>query len=423
VIIPFHVAMLLPTLTVGGGVLPRAENTVLVLELRAIGIDDTAATAVTALVAEHLARRADLRVVTAAEIDELATHQAQRSKLGCDSDSAACMAEMSAVANARLVLAGTVGAVGDRVIVSLSLIDVDKAASVGSASEILASLDDLPGAMPELLARVFDGPAGQGAGFVLPEQGISLAVLDLKPLGLDAETAANLTQILAVELKRVETARVISQDDVATLLNFEAERGRMDCDEQTLCLAEIGGALGVDKLVVGQAGKLGARYVLSLQLIDVAAIEVNNRVTESFEGLEEQLTYAVRLAGRRVMGIETSEPGTLAVTGGREGALVTLDNQRAGQLPLPPIADLPPGRHSLSLSLEDYDDWRSDFFIESGAVTPLWVVMHEQPPEWYERWWVWAGAAVVVAGGTTAIYLATRDDGASPVTANPPPLP
>ena len=62
----------------------------------------------------------------------------------------------------------------------------------------------------------------------------------------------------------------------------------------TVSVAEIGGALGVDCLIVGDVGKVAENFMVSLRMLDVNESLVLSRVTESFRGQEEQLLPAVR---------------------------------------------------------------------------------------------------------------------------------
>src|SRR5688572_28936372 len=78
-----------------------------------------------------------------------------------------------------------------------------------------------------------------------------VAVLDLKAVGLEADKAQALQTALGSVLS-AETARlghqVISMADIAAMLAFEKQRYLLGCDEAS-CLAEIGGALGVDLML------------------------------------------------------------------------------------------------------------------------------------------------------------------------------
>jgi TolB-like protein len=392
------------------GGLERARDAVVVLELRPIGVADTDARMITAQLAELLGQRAELRVITADELNELVQHQTTLRTMSCESEQ--CIAEMTKVANARLALSGSVGKVGDAMVVSLTLVDVERASSVGSASLSVKSLEEVLSVLPEVLAETFQWPgAGEAekARFTLPEGAkLSLAVFDLKPLGISPDAAQNLTQVLASEIKQVRGASVVSRDDIASMLEMEAQKDRLTCTSETNCLAEIGGALGVDKLVVGHAGKLGDSYVISLRLINVRQVRVDNRVTESFKGLEDQLLRAVRLAGRSLLGIDAKEPGTLALAGSQVEAAVFLDEKDAGQLPMPAVGGLVPGRHSLRVAKKGFLDWRSDVYVEANGTTAVWAELQEAPAKWYQKWWVWGGVGALVVGGGAAAYALTQ---------------
>jgi len=360
---------------------------------------------VTVQVAELAAQRVTGRVLTVAEVNDLAEHQKVLSMTDCESDR--CLAELSRVAHARRVMSGSVGKVGEAFVVSLSVVDAERGAPIGGGNRTVQTLPAVIAALPGLVDEVL-GAHGEVARprFSLPRgKSLSLAVFDLKPLGIAREAADNLTQVLATELKQIQGARVISREDITSMLEVEAQKDRLACEGETTCLAEVGGALGVDKLVVGHAGKLGDAYVVSLRLVDVNAVSVDNRVTETFHGLEAQLIRAVRAAGRSLLGVDAAQPGTLALSGSQPEAEVFVDEKKLGALPMPPLSDLPPGRVQVRLSKPGFLDWHSDVYVEPGATNAVWAQMLEAPPRWYQRWWVWTiVGAVAVAGGVSAVY-------------------
>ncbi len=375
----------------------QAHDTILVLPLRALGVESSEAEAVTIQVAEALAEHDQRRVIMVSEIDTLVQQQTELVMTGCGDD--ACIAEVSKAANSRFVLAGSLGRVGDDVLLSLTLFDSKISGAAGKSSRSVASLAAVQEAVPDVLAEVFgwSGAMADKPRYVLPQgRGISFAVFDIKPLGIEDDVAQNLTQVLAAQIKQIEGTKVISRDDIVSMLELQADQMRFDCIDDTSCLAEIGGALGVEKLVVGHAGKLGQDFVVSLRLIDVDTVSVDNRVTESFTGLKSQLLRAIGHAGRRLLGVEAPDVGVLALTGSQPAAVVALDNETIGALPMHPVERLLPGRHTVRITKDGFFDWRSDFYVEPGGVTPLWVDLEAIPPAWYERWWVWATAAGVI---------------------------
>ena len=73
---------------------------------------------------------------------------------------------------------------------------------------------------------------------------------------------------------------------------------------------------------------------------------------------------------------------------------------------MPPIESLPAGMHTVRLSKDGFLDWQSDFFVDPGETTPMWVSLTEAPTPWYKKWWVWTAVGGILAvGGATAVYL------------------
>jgi len=86
-----------------------------------------------------------------------------------------------------------------------------------------------------------------------------IAVLDLEARGVEQTIAAALTDIDAVELKKLGVFDVISRTDIQQMLDFEATKQLIGCGAGQ-CIAEIGGALGVAKVV---NGSIRLTYTLS----------------------------------------------------------------------------------------------------------------------------------------------------------------
>lgn len=387
-------------------------RSLLVMDLQATGVDERAAATLVAALAECLATVPGLGVSTMADVRDTLTLEQTRQLLGCREDTA-CMAEVTGAMQADLVLTGSVGAIGNSVVLSLTLVDAAAARPLGRASETASGLDELPGLLPGMVARLFGNE--QAARFRLQQgQELSFAVFDLAPTGVPEQVAQNLTQILSAEIKRIEGTRVVSRDDLTAMLQLEQDKTLLGCKQDTMCIVEIGGALGVDKLVVGQVGKLATRYVISLRMIDPRQARVDSRVTESYQGDEEQLIRAIRHAGRRLLGVGQHTHGTLAVSATEEEADVYLDAVKRGRLPMPPVAELPAGRHTVRVAKDGFFDWRSDVYVDPAETTAVWARLEERPARWYQKWWVWTLVGAVVAGGVTAAVLLAGDDGAPP---------
>jgi TolB-like protein len=116
-----------------------------------------------------------------------------------------------------------------------------------------------------------------------------IAVTDIKTVqGVAQGTATILSDIVVSEVARAGYS-VISQSDIDAMLGFEKKKAMLGCSEETSCLAEIGGALGVEYLVTGQVGKIGTRFRISLLVVDARRAVVVARAAEFTDADEDAL--------------------------------------------------------------------------------------------------------------------------------------
>jgi hypothetical protein len=245
--------------------------------------------------------------------------------------------------------------------------------------------------------------------FTLPnDKRTSFAVLNLVARDFEPHVAENLTRNLLQEIKGLETTAVISRGEMTRRLPQDEGQTAAGCKDNDMCLAELGRALKVDRLVVGHVSKLPESFIVSLRLIDPDEVRVDARTSESFQGDEEQLARAVRHAGRRLLGVAEESAGTLAVFANQEDAVVYVDNKNRGRLPMPPLLHVPAGRHLVRVAKDGFLDWRKDFYVNADETTAVWAELKSTGKKWYQHWWVWTIAGVVLAGGATTTYLLVK---------------
>lgn len=209
-----------------------------------------------------------------------------------------------------------------------------------------------------------------------------MAVLDVRAVeGVPPGTATVLTAIVVGDLAAAGYD-VISQSDVAAMLGFEKQKQLVGCREDSSCLGEIGGALGVDHVLTGQVGQIGSRYHLAFQLLDARKARVSAR-TARFSGRnEDQLADAVqRSVADLLRGVRV--PGAAAPTGAPPRAPAAV---RPPQLPPPPeLSARPP--------------------VPAPAAPPAPAAERSRTPAWLA---LGAGAGLV-AGGALLGQKARRD--------------
>lgn len=118
----------------------------------------------------------------------------------------------------------------------------------------------------------------------------------------DEELPAILTETLAAEVETVSGCDVVSQADILAMLDFERQKA-VCTDGSDSCLAEVGQALGADRVVAGTLGKLGTDYILAARLMNVKKGAVEMRAEEPVTAAPEQLRRAAKNVGRRLFGV------------------------------------------------------------------------------------------------------------------------
>lgn len=99
--------------------------------------------------------------------------------------------------------------------------------------------------------------------------GGKVAILDIKTTGVDASYVNILTEILSTEVEALGIYdSVIAGRDIATMMGFERQRELVGCDHEE-CLVELGGALGVDRIIAGHVAKIGNSYIVQIKMINV----------------------------------------------------------------------------------------------------------------------------------------------------------
>jgi TolB-like protein len=361
----------------------------------------------------HLGQKSEIAATGESEIAVMLAHEKDKKLLMCKDDRS-CLAQISSALNASKAVVGRVGRLGTSYVATLKLTDTKKV-SVESAESI--STEDAK-ELPELMRAAADRLLGlsgarAAATFKLEvgTEGTSAAVLDLEGHGVSAATAANLTDLLSLELKKFKGLNVVSRSEIQAMLQYQTDKMVLQCSSDTSCLIEIGGALGVDYLVSGSIGRLGESLVVSLKLLSIHEAKVTSRVSETFEGDEGELVRALRFASQRLLGKQAAGNGSLTAVSNVDAGLLTLNGAKEMKYPLPgPVAGLPVGKHGIDFKAKGYYSMYKEGYVEPGTMTQIRFELIPLPTPWYKKWWVWTVAGTALAGGiTTAVLLSTQE--------------
>jgi TolB-like protein len=130
---------------------------------------------------------------------------------------------------------------------------------------------------------------------------VKVAVMDVAGVqGVAPGTATILTNIVVADVAR-SGLDTISKGDITAIIGFERQKQILGCSGDASCVAEIGGALGVDYMITGQVGQIGSQYHLSLQLEETQKARVAARASRFADKSEDALVKVTRDATAEVI--------------------------------------------------------------------------------------------------------------------------
>ncbi|HUU04035.1 MAG TPA: PEGA domain-containing protein [Myxococcota bacterium] len=216
-----------------------------------------------------------------------------------------------------------------------------------------------------LTAPVMAGPGGmKRTASQTPTQ--TLAVWDLRILGLEAERARRVRYELSMAVKRLPGFRLLDEKKARARLHAKQVPSDASLDKTAR-------ALGVHWLLSGTLGGLGDQITLDMRLLDgktgaqlrKAAISLPLSTNELRSALDEIL---VRLL------VPTRWVGFLSLDVSETGAIVNLDGQQVATTPLSkPIAGLAPGKHILRITKQGYGEFSKFVVIRFNQLARLKV--------------------------------------------------
>jgi len=167
-------------------------------------------------------------------------------------------------------------------------------------------------------------PAESGSKKVLTR----IALQELQTSGdVDPRIVQVVAESLLAELRKLEKTAAVGMNEINEMLSFEQQRQLMGCEESS-CLAEIGGALGVDQLLSGSLSVLGGTVLFSLRRTDLVRARVLGSIARRLT-----LTTGEELLAEIGPSIQELFPEFTLRDGRRRGASV----EAARQLNPPPI--------------------------------------------------------------------------------------
>ena len=107
-----------------------------------------------------------------------------------------------------------------------------------------------------------------------------------------------------------------------------------------------------------------------------------------------------------VLLVAENRQGMLVIHSPIAGAIVSVDGRSAGNAPIE--LSVQPGTHSIAVRAEGYDEARTSAVVALGEHKRIDIDLARQKPV-TSRWWFWATAGAVVAGGIVVTVALLRE--------------
>ena len=142
------------------------------------------------------------------------------------------------------------------------------------------------------------------------------AVLDFKVTeGLSKGESATLTNNFRSALSKTGKYDVLERTAMETLLK-EQDMSLTDMCDAAECAVQVGKLLVATKMVVGEVGKIGETYSLTVRIIDVSTGKVDISENQTYKGAPEGLIEVFGILAQKVTGTYKKKSNTLYYIGG-----------------------------------------------------------------------------------------------------------
>ncbi len=126
----------------------------------------------------------------------------------------------------------------------------------------------------------------------------------LMPTQFDTSASGQVTEFyddyLLTAVQELNAIDVIGTDDINALLDFEKRKEMLGCDDLS-CMAEIGGALGVERIMLVRIARLNGEWGVTARLMNIQAAKVEARVKRFVKGDAKALLQDASMLVRKLL--------------------------------------------------------------------------------------------------------------------------
>ncbi len=175
----------------------------------------------------------------------------------------------------------------------------------------------------------------------------TVAVIDFEGRGVKPEEAVSLSDVFQGVLVESQQFTVVDRNRIKAILEEQGFQQSEACS-QVECLVQVGKILKVERMFAGVIGKVGTRYTVNIQVIDVTTAQILSSKPRQHDGKIEDLAGEIipeiaqemieEITGRRVTTVVTRTGGSnwlwyvggAVLIGGGAAAALMLSKKETG---------------------------------------------------------------------------------------------
>ncbi|MCK4640300.1 MAG: PEGA domain-containing protein [Candidatus Marinimicrobia bacterium] len=219
----------------------------------------------------------------------------------------------------------------------------------------------------------------------LAQESVTIAVLKLRPSGIQESEAEILTDYVRSILVEMNLYQVVDRGKMNEILK-EQEFQLSGCTS-TECAVEVGELLGVQKMLTGSVGKFGKLFTIELRMINIETGRIEKSSRYNYEGpIEQLLTEGIQNAIKKLVQVHKLEDleneedvlnGKLSVSSEPSGAIVFINDLTYGKTPL--NIDIPAGLYVAKLKKEGFIDYTEEIRIRPEKTCGIQATLISSP--------------------------------------------
>lgn len=155
----------------------------------------------------------------------------------------------------------------------------------------------------------------QDAPATAPAEKINYAVMPLKNGdGVTEGEASLITDRLRIEIFQTGEVEMMEREQMQDILKEQGFQNSGACDEES-CLVEMGQMLGVERMITGSLGRLGATmFMLNLRVIDVGTGKLLSVESVDIRGQIEDVVGLLPGISKSILGLKSDPKVAVATT-------------------------------------------------------------------------------------------------------------